>query len=68
MVVCCKSTMPDSGRGRLTPSKRKFLRAAAILQLAQFLENFKRVPTSAENGQAQPDRRCIGKWRMRALI
>jgi hypothetical protein len=26
--------MPDSGRGRLTPSKRKFLRAAAILQLA----------------------------------
>jgi hypothetical protein len=35
MVVCCKSTMPDSGRGRLTPSKRKFLRAAAILQLAQ---------------------------------
>ena len=34
MVVCCKSTMPDSGRGRLTPSKRKFLRAAAILQFA----------------------------------
>jgi hypothetical protein len=27
--------MPDSGRGRLTPSKRKFLRAAAILQFAQ---------------------------------
>jgi hypothetical protein len=27
--------MPDSGRGRLTPSKRKFLRAAAILQLAR---------------------------------
>jgi hypothetical protein len=26
--------MPDSGRGRLTPSKRKFLRAAAILQFA----------------------------------
>jgi len=26
--------MPDSGRGRLIPSKRKFLRAAAILQFA----------------------------------
>jgi hypothetical protein len=39
MVVCCKSTMPDSGRGRLTPSKRKFLRAAAILQFAHFSFN-----------------------------
>jgi hypothetical protein len=37
MVVCCKSTMPDSGRGRLTPSKRKFLRAAAILQFADIV-------------------------------
>jgi hypothetical protein len=33
--------MPDSGRGRLTPSKRKFLRAAAILQFAQV--NVRRV-------------------------
>jgi hypothetical protein len=40
MVVCCKSTMPDSGRGRLTPSKRKFLRAAAILQLALIDNDF----------------------------
>jgi hypothetical protein len=30
--------MPDSGRGRLTPSKRKFLRAAAILQFAQICD------------------------------
>jgi hypothetical protein len=30
--------MPDSGRGRLTPSKRKFLRAAAILQLAHYVD------------------------------
>ena len=32
--------MPDSGRGRLTPSKRKFLRAAAILEFAQKKEIF----------------------------
>jgi hypothetical protein len=44
MVIYCKSTMPDSGRGRLhvAPSKREIQRAAAILQLANlcvFLQN-----------------------------
>jgi hypothetical protein len=38
--------MPDSGRGRLTPSKRKFLRAAAILQLAQMSMISVPVPTT----------------------
>ena len=34
MVIYCKSTMPDSGRG-FAPSKREIQRAAAILQLAR---------------------------------
>ena len=50
MVVCCKSTMPNSGRGRLTPSKRKFLRAAAILQLAHLSWNFFIRFTGASTG------------------
>jgi hypothetical protein len=55
MVVCCKSTMPDSGRGRLTPSKRKFLRAAAILQLAQYNMLTRTAPFGAAAAQAHPE-------------
>jgi len=40
--------MPDSGRGRLTPSKQKFLRAAAILQFAQEIIELARNTEKAE--------------------